>query len=679
MSSRNERPDRTTLRPFPLLDRFFAALEHSRSYSAASLAGLALLACGSETDAGMPFVERQGDRAVLDGREFRFVGSNNYYQMYVSNFMVDDVLQTAARAGFNTLRVWGSLDIGTPDGDDSIRGPSRGVYFQYWDGSAPAQNEGESGLAHLDYVVWKAGQLGLRLVIPFVNNWNDFGGMDQYVRWRDISTPDSETWFHDDFYTDPVIRDWYKAWISYVLERKNTLTGVAYKDDPTIALWELGNEPRCTSTGAYPRSESCTTATLVTWADEMSSFIKSIDDNHLVSVGDEGFYCIEGGTHWTEQCGDGVDTRAFAALPGIDVLSWHLYPDAWGTDAEWGTEWIRRHVDDARAAGKIGLLGEFGLEDTRVRNRVYRDWLEVVENGAGNGALYWILSGLDDDGSRYGDFDGFTLYEDSPAFQTMVNFAHAHGAGVLNDFPPVADHDAVYLTHDTSGVFDLRTNDVAYGAAESLDIDLDASAPGPQTAIELNGNAFEVEPDGNVRVTPAPGYIGRLELPYRAVDASGRESNAASVSIVVSPDPVLVSSFEAGLEGWAPLNADMGTVAQSEAFATHGAFGLEVNGSGNNWYGLTLDPPLDLSERRALAYDISVGPVDGTNRAARIFFGAVRCQSSFTWVPQDTVDKLEFDLRSMNCTGGDPDLTQATSIYLRFNPGTFHIDNVQVE
>jgi hypothetical protein len=183
-----------------------------------------------------------------------------------------------------------------------------------------------------------------------------------------------------------------------------------------------------------------------------------------------------------------------------------------------------------------------------------------------------------------------------------------------------------------------------------------------------------------VRVTPAPGFVGRLELPYRAVDSVGRESNAATLSIVVSPDPMLVSSFEAGVEGWGPLNVETGTVAQSRAFSTHGRFGLEVTGSANNnWYGVALASPLDLSERRAIAYDISVGPVDGTNRGARIFFGPVRCQSPQTWVPQNTVETLEIDLRSMNCTGGEPDFTQATSLYLRFSAGTFHIDNVQIE
>ncbi len=72
----------------------------------------------------------------------------------------------------------------------------------------------------------------------------------------------------------------------------------------------------------------------------MSRFIKNIDNKHLVSVGDEGFYCnpnADENTHWTENCGEGVDTIALTKLPHIDVMSFHLYPDHWSTDAEWGT------------------------------------------------------------------------------------------------------------------------------------------------------------------------------------------------------------------------------------------------------------------------------------------------------------------------------------------------------
>ena len=117
-----------------------------------------------------------------------------------------------------------------------------------------------------------------------------------------------------------------------------------------LAAVRYSDEIQMPPDGKLPDQEL---ALLTEWVETMSAHIKSIDPNHLVGAGDEGFYALgEAGEHWTEQGGDGVDTVAFASAPSIDVLSAHLYPEDWGTDADWGTEWITRHIADAKAIGK---------------------------------------------------------------------------------------------------------------------------------------------------------------------------------------------------------------------------------------------------------------------------------------------------------------------------------------
>lgn len=100
------------------------------------------------------FVCRHGSLLKLNGKPFRLSGANNYYLMYKSPPMVDDVLETAAANDFNIIRMWGFIAIGNPDGSDSVHGKADGrIYFQYWDDTGPAYNEGENGLRYLDYAV----------------------------------------------------------------------------------------------------------------------------------------------------------------------------------------------------------------------------------------------------------------------------------------------------------------------------------------------------------------------------------------------------------------------------------------------------------------------------------------------------------------------------------------------
>jgi len=639
--------------------------------------GVAAPAAAAEAKPG-GFVVRLGKNLSLDGREFRFAGTNNYYLMYKSQLMVDDVFADAQAAGFTVLRTWGFLDIGNSDGSDSIRGKSDGVYFQYWDGDSPAYNDGADGLQRLDYVLASARRHGIKLVIPLTNNWNDFGGMDQYVRWARGS-------YHDDFYSNPVIRGWYKDWISHVLNRVNPLTGLSYKDDPTVMAWELGNEPRCLSAGAYPRSPDCTTATLTTWADEISRHIKSVDGHHLVGVGDEGFFCDDPAqADWTRNCGEGVDTLAFTRLPAVDLMSFHLYPNAWGKDLPWTYDWITRHVREADRIGKPVLWGEFGWLDKATRNTVYKTWTDLFDRAGGDGWLYWILSGIQDDGTLYPDYDGFTVYCPSPVCTTLGNAA-AELTGPQRSRPPVADHDSAVTEFNRPATLTPAANDVAYRTyLKPSTIDLDPATAGQQRAVTVTGGTFALNVDGTVLFTPADGVAGKATAHYTIRDAAGRVSNVADLVVTVKPDPtaaIVLATFESGTEGWAPGNwlPDAGALTQTTDFHPEGAHGLHLDVTAAHWFGPTLAEPVNLSSKSRIVYELRTGGT-GTSVALALQVGPsfTWCQSSFPFIQPNTTTTITVDLLTDFSCGSEV-LGDVRGMFLFFNPGSFDIDNVRAE
>jgi mannan endo-1,4-beta-mannosidase len=651
-----------------------------------------VLACENRPGGG--FVKRIGPRLWLNGRPFRFAGTNNYYPMYKSQFMVDDVLQRAADNDFRVFRMWSSIDIGYNDDDwtHSLHRNDGNVYFHYLDPATnePAFNDGEDGLAHMDYIIWRAGELGLKLVLPSTNNWQDFGGMDQYVKWRELQLgEEAGEMYHSDFYTDPVIKQWYKDWISHLLNHVNPLTGLAYKDDPTIMTWELGNEPRCKGSGLYPSSPDCTTDTLIGWADEMSGYIKSIDRKHLVSAGDEGFYCIEGAEHWTENCGEGVDTIAFTKLRNIDVMSFHLYPDHWGMDAAWGTEWIARHIRDARRLRKPVMLGEYGWKDKATRNPVFKEWTDTVYFHGGTGALYWLLSGLETEDTLYPDYDGFTVYCPSPVCTTLGNLAGMMGSRAQwRKFPPVADHDVAITEFETPVTLDPAANDIAYGfhnAALAETIDLDLATGGQQTAVTVVGGTAALQTDGTVLFTPEAGFFGKVEIAYTIKDRWHRTSNEANLSVTVKPEPgvpIQLFSFETGIEGWAPASWEPTSAAltQSDVWATDGSYSLEIAPIDTGWVGVGFSPALDLSNGyTVIEIDLHTTPAAGTwfNIALQVGPDWTWCQGPGEWVPQDTTmvapTPAMLDLLSLSC--GEVDLSQVNTLMLYTN-GLYYVDNI---
>ena len=122
--------------------------------------------------------------------------------------------------------------------------------MQYYDTATNQPAFHEAGFAQLDYAVSRAAELGLKMVLVLTNNWQAFGGVDQYVRWRQWAAAANSSLpaiagNHDDFYDDALIRVWYQNWVRHVMQRVNTVSGLRYKDDPAVFSWELVNEPRC--------------------------------------------------------------------------------------------------------------------------------------------------------------------------------------------------------------------------------------------------------------------------------------------------------------------------------------------------------------------------------------------------------------------------------------------------
>ncbi len=316
-----------------------------------------------------------GHQLVAQGKPFHFAGWNTYYLMvYAADAglvpLVDEVFNDADALGLSVLRTWAFND-----------GAGQWNALQ----TAPGTYD-EQVFRGLDYVVWQAGLRGVRLILPLVNNWDDYGGMNQYVAWSPTATG------HDDFYSDPSCQQWFKNHVTAVLKRVNTYTNIAYRDDPTILAWELANEARCVSDSSG--------ATLQSWLDTMAAHVKAVDPNHLLTTGIEGFYAgdqaAKNPASWMST--QGVDFIANHSGPDIDFASVHLWPDSWGFNLSDTVQWVSDHGEDGlELLNKPVVVEEFGKQGSLSTRDLYYQAIYqaaydlATSGGALAGTNFWSL------------------------------------------------------------------------------------------------------------------------------------------------------------------------------------------------------------------------------------------------------------------------------------------------
>ena len=107
----------------------------------------------------------------------------------------------------------------------------------------------EDAFRALDLVLARANAHGVRLIIPFVDNWKWWGGRGEYAGFRGREPKD--------FWTDPEVISDFKKTIEYVITRKNTVTGVLYRDDKAILTWPQDSPPKDEKTrwASYRKSD----------------------------------------------------------------------------------------------------------------------------------------------------------------------------------------------------------------------------------------------------------------------------------------------------------------------------------------------------------------------------------------------------------------------------------------
>jgi len=303
------------------------------------------------------FITAKGDRLRDGDQEFRFISFNIPNLLAIEDnmpfternawrlpnaFEIEDALKTIKLMGGSVARTYVITVKRKIDGPEIIK---------YVEGPGKFN---ERAFQTMDSVLAIANKVGVRLLIPFVDNWKWMGGVPQYAEFRGKS--------QESFWTDVQIKADFKKTISFILNRKNTITGIPYKADKAILAWELGNELRDVP---------------MDWIAEMAAYVKSIDANHLVN--------------------DGIQSSHIPVellnIPEIDILSTHHYEN----NPDDMIAHIRENATIIKGK-KPYYIGEFGFISTTG----IREVLDLVQQNENiSGALIWSLRFHNRDGGFY--------------------------------------------------------------------------------------------------------------------------------------------------------------------------------------------------------------------------------------------------------------------------------------
>jgi mannan endo-1,4-beta-mannosidase len=158
-----------------------------------------------------------------------------------------------------------------------------------------------------------------------------------------------------------------------------------YRQSPTIMMWELVNEPEISWSPTRPADDPEAFRILYHFTRNVSRLIKSVDPNHLVSLGTRGIYPIDnkGGL-------SAMDFARLARLRTIDACSYHDYTPAEVPLPQKAIDAIDEcaGIPKPTYAGEVGINARVVLDPTLRAAALGAKALQQLNAGA-SGFLVW--------------------------------------------------------------------------------------------------------------------------------------------------------------------------------------------------------------------------------------------------------------------------------------------------
>ncbi|HBI59273.1 MAG: cellulase family glycosylhydrolase [Duncaniella sp.] len=373
------------------------------------LAAAAVLIAASCSNGKNSTTTTEKDDNFITVKNGEFYDGDSVYRYIGTNFWYGPLLASDGSFG-NRERLAAELDSLQAIGIDNLRvlaggdGPDGlASHIEPNLQTAPGVYN-DTILRGLDYFIAELEKRGMKAVIYLNNAWEWSGGYSAYLEWAGHGKaviPSVDGW--------PAYMDYVKQFVQSdsaktlaanhvrnIVTRTNSVTGRPYSESPAIMSWQIANEPR-----AFGEDNK---EAFAEWIGETARLIKSLDTNHLVSVGSEGSHgCEEDIELWTR----------IHSFPEVDYGTIHIWPYNWSwisestvtdsvaaacrnTDA-----YIDAHHARLSQIGKPIVLEEFGYPRDGMatpvtgRDNYYSHVFSQVRNtGKIAGVNFWGWGGL---------------------------------------------------------------------------------------------------------------------------------------------------------------------------------------------------------------------------------------------------------------------------------------------